>query len=436
MQSWLKLSVTTVRSAGVDSVSRARFGLLTGVLLPPIVFVIAVICSVALFAYSAGAQYTATNLVSNTKLYKPLKLDPNLINGWGLVALPGSPWWLSAQNTSTAPLFSANGSVDPLLVDIPCVKNNSGTIAVPCPFPAEGFIFEPNNPTNPKGSTGIGPFGLFGPTGIVANTFSSAFEVSGAPALFIFATQDGLIVAWNASVSPFNQGVVVRNRFSARAAPLYQGLAIAGPATSPHLYATDLTTVPPTVDVFDKNFALVSTFVPEPNLATTNPKFEPAGPYGIQAIGAKLYITYFSIKVIGGILDVCDLSTSTTKPPCRRLFASNLSGTENAPILATPWGIALAPSDFGPLSNKLLVGNVADGLINAFDPTTGQVVDTLNLTNGSRFSVPGLWGLQFGHGSSANGPTNNLFFSSGPSPVSVTDPVHQYGAGLFGVITP
>jgi hypothetical protein len=50
--------------------------------------------------------------------------------------------------------------------------------------------------------------------------------------------------------------------------------------------------------------------------------------------------------------------------------------------------------------------------------------------------VPGLWGLQFGYGNALNGPRNYLFFSSGPSPVSITDQVHQYGAGLFGVITP
>ena len=190
------------------------------------------------------------------------------------------------------------------------------------------------------------------------------------------------------------------------------------------------------IDVYDKNFVLVNTFVPEPNLPTTNPAFEPAGPYGIQAIGDNLYVTYFSIAVSGGILDVCKLETSFTNPKCRRLFASNLSGTENAPILASPWGIALAPHNFGPLSDMLLVGNVDDGLINAFDPNTGAVINTLNLNNGSRFSVPGLWGLQFGLGSTANGPTNHLFFSSGPSSKSITDPVFQYAAGLFGVITP
>jgi uncharacterized protein (TIGR03118 family) len=330
------------------------------------------------------------------------------------------------------------------LVDIPCVTNNNGTTTVPCPFPGEGYIYEPANPSNPKGNTGIGYFGVFGPTGIVANSFPNAFVIRGAPALFIFATQDGLIVAWNQSVSPENHGVVVANRFTAPpATPVvyYQGLAIAGPADDPHLYAANHAGG---IDLFDKDFKLVNTFIPGPNLATTNPKFEPAGPYGIQAIGDKLYLTYFSVnpEVVlgGGILDVCDLETSTTNPSCHRLFASGLIGNEKnsyfALILASPWGIALAPHDFGPLCDKLLVGNVDDGLINAFDPVTGKYRGTLNLTNGSRFSVPNLWGLAFGLGNSANGPTNNLFFSSGPSPVSILDAVQSYGAGLFGVIKP
>ncbi|MBV8361545.1 MAG: TIGR03118 family protein [Deltaproteobacteria bacterium] len=442
MENWLKFISTKVRGSAVGCAWLARLRSLTGALLPRLGLTSAVICLVTLSAFNAGAQYTARNLVSSTRVYSPLTLDKNLIDSWGLAALPESPWWLSAQNTSTSPLINANGSIVSALplVYIPCVTSNSGTITVPCPFPGEGYIDQPGNPSNPKGNTGIG-FGFFGPTGIVANTFANAFIVRGAPALFIWATQDGLIVAWNQSVSPITEGVVVANRFTAPPSTLYQGLAIAGPSNNPHLYAANLAGG---IDVFDKSFALVNTFVPEPDLGRTNPAFEPAGPYGIQTIGDKLYLTYISInpKVVlgGGILDVCDLQTSTTNPTCHRLFASGLIGNKNnsyfAPILGTPWGIALAPHDFGPLCDKLLVGNVANGLINAFDPLTGRYGGTLNLTDGSRFSSPGLWGLAFGLGNSANGPTNNLFFSSGPSPVSILDSVQVYGAGLFGVIKP
>jgi uncharacterized protein (TIGR03118 family) len=385
--------------------------------LRPLASALAVACSLALFASTGSAQYTATNLVSNTSLYSPVTLDPNLIDGWGLAALPDSPWWLSSQNTSSSPLYTAHGAIEPMVVDIPCVI--SGTPTVPCsPLPG---VDEPNNlsDTTPP----------FGPAGIVANTFSKAFKVNGAAAQFIFSTQDGLIVAWNTSVSPSTQSVV-----EAKTGALYQGLAIAGPAHDPHLYATN---VVGGIDVFDKDFTKVNTFNAD---SVTG-----FGPYGIQTIGTNLYVTYFSIVASAGILDVCDLETSLTKPKCRRLYASNLSvSAAVSPILASPWGIALAPNDFGPLSNMLLVGNVDDGLINAFDPDTGRFVGPLNLRGGTRFSVPGLWGLAFGKGNPANGPRNHLFFSSGPSPVNgnpITTPdwqgyIQQYGAGLFGVITP
>ena len=98
--------------------------------------------------------------------------------------------------------------------------------------------------------------------------------------------------------------------------------------------------------------------------------------------------------------------------------------------------MALAPEDFGPLSHKLLVGNVDDGLIHAFDPHNGGLVGTLNLKDGKPFALPGLWGLAFGDGSRANGPRNSLYFSAGPSttPGNPPNDTYQYAAGLFGVI--
>jgi uncharacterized protein (TIGR03118 family) len=118
-----------------------------------------------------------------------------------------------------------------------------------------------------------------------------------------------------------------------------------------------------------------------------------------------------------------------TSPHCRRLFASNLS------VLASPWGIVRAPHDFGPLSNKILVGNVDDGLIHAFEPDSGHLAGTLTLADGTPFAIPGLWDLSFGSGAAVQGPTNNLFFAAGPTP-DPANPLLFYGGGLFGVIKP
>src|SRR5260370_13446833 len=87
---------------------------------------------VLLFLFSfvssrALAQYVETNLDTNTS-------DPNLVNGWGLSFFPSSPFWISDQNTSVATLYAADGTVVPLVVQIPCIV--SGTPTAPCPNPA------------------------------------------------------------------------------------------------------------------------------------------------------------------------------------------------------------------------------------------------------------------------------------------------------------
>jgi uncharacterized protein (TIGR03118 family) len=441
MKSWIKVSATNTSAMGVRRAQRARPGSTTGALLP-VLFLAAVICTVSFFASSAWAQYTQTNLVGNTTEFSPENVDPNLVDGWGLAALPNSPWWLSAQNTVSSPLYDASGRIEHLLVDIPCVTDTStGATTVPCVIPP-GAIFEPNNPGATPFTAAFGS----GPSGIVANPFTKAFEEDDKPAQFIFATLDGLIVAWN----PTNgtQGIVEANRFLSCASPplgpgsctSYQGLAIAGPPQEAHLYAANLFGE---IDVFDKHFEYLGSFAADSNLSSLPAAEQPFVPYGIQVAGDQLYVTYYAVLYVNptngtagnGILDVCDLSTSTTNPSCRRIIDST---EEASPTLSGPWGMALAPQDFGPLSGKLLVGNVDDGLIHAFDPRDGGLIGTLNLKDGKPFALPGLWGLAFGDGSRANGPRNSLFFSSGPSTTAGNPPndTYQYAAGLFGVIRP
>ena len=73
----------------------------------------------------------------------------------------------------------------------------------------------------------------------------------------------------------------------------------------------------------------------------------------------------------------------------------------------------MAPANFGPFSNALLVGNFGDGKINAFDPTTGALLGTLSKADGSAIVIGGLWGIAFGNGLNSQ-PTNTLFFAAGP----------------------
>jgi uncharacterized protein (TIGR03118 family) len=51
--------------------------------------------------------------------------------------------------------------------------------------------------------------------------------------------------------------------------------------------------------------------------------------------------------------------------------------------LKEPWGMAIAPAGFGPFAGDLLVGNLGNGWINAFDPATGKFLGVLDNSSGA-----------------------------------------------------
>jgi uncharacterized protein (TIGR03118 family) len=190
---------------------------------------------------------------------------------------------------------------------------------------------------------------------------------------------------------------------------IYSGLAIAtNQEGQTLLYAAD-DGPNRRVDVFDGTFTLVKSF-DDPAI--------PQGftPYGIQTINGNIWVTFTALnKAQGGFVDVFDTAGNLVKH-----FAAH------GP-LHSPWGIALAPADFGPMSNAILISNnISRGRINAFDPNTGQFLGPLRDANNKAIEVDDIWALQFGHDSAANGAHNQLFFTGGPN---------NYANGIFGVIT-
>jgi hypothetical protein len=113
-----------------------------------------------------------------------------------------------------------------------------------------------------------------------------------------------------------------------------------------------------------------------------------------------------------GFLDVFDTNGNLIK----RLASQ---GTLNS-----PWGLALAPAQFGTFSGDLLVGNFGDGRINVFDPTSGAFLGQLQDDAGNPLAIDGLWGLLVGNGAGGGDP-NTLFFAAG-----IADEMH----GLFGAL--
>jgi uncharacterized protein (TIGR03118 family) len=319
--------------------------------------------------------YVATSLITDTSMssnpYAVANVDAHLVNPWGIAFNPQGFVWVADNGTSTATLYDGNGAAQSLVVAIPA-----------------------------------GSAGAAKPTGIVFNgTQSFAITQGGlsGTSLFIFVGESGTIAGWSPGVD-MTHAVTVHD--NAPAGSIYKGLAIGSSAGSDRLFAADFHNAK--VDVFGADFAKVTTAggFADPNL--------PAGyaPFGIQVIGGVVYVAYAKQDAQAvdetpgaglGLIDTFDTDGHLLK----RLIAPG-------GVLNAPWGMAMAPADFGMFSGALLVGNLGDGRLHAFDPSTGALLGTLARPDGTPLAIDGLWGIAFGNGINAQ-PANTLFFAAGPS---------------------
>ncbi len=335
-------------------------------------------CLLGAVSTPAQAQfYDQHNLVSDVAGAAEIQ-DTHVVNAWGLVASPTSPWWVANNGDDSSTLYSlATGH--------------------PVPFPAASPLV-------------VGVPGA--PTGLVFNG-SSAFLLNGTPSRFIFDTEAGTILAWN--------GGTAATQVVPSQGGIYKGLAIDMTTGHERLYATDFHNA--RVDVFDGSFTPVAASFEDPTL--------PAGyaPFGIANLNGTIFVTYAlqdddaGDEVAGagnGFVNAFDTDG--------HFIQRVASGNE----LNAPWGLAWAPAGFGKFSGHLLVGNFGDGAINAFDPTGTRSggefrkAGFLHGTNGAPLRIDGLWALAFGTGSANSGPATTLFFTAGPD-----DESH----GLFGSLT-
>lgn len=243
-----------------------------------------------------------------------------------------------------------------------------------------------NGPSSPTGLNGPGT-----PTGIVYNG-STDFQIQGEPAAFIFATLDGTISAWAPGVNK-NQAILVVDNSASKV--MYTGLAVTSNPSGNFLYAADNTNNK--IDMFDSTFTLVKSFG-DPNIPSNFSVF------GIQDINGLLYVAYAIPNVgAGGFVDEFKEDGTFVKTLIHGL------------PLNQAWGMALAPSNFGPLSNTLLVSNNStDGTINGFNPNTGDFVGTIRDKHGRKIIFNNTWGVAFGGGNTNSGAANELFVTVGP----------------------
>jgi uncharacterized protein (TIGR03118 family) len=315
-----------------------------------------------------ASAFTTTALVTDQSS-GAAHTDTHLVNAWGLAFNPTAFVWVANNGTSTSTLYDGNGVPQTLVVAIPA-----------------------------------GTSGAAAPTGIVYNG-TTDFKVTqngvtGASP-FIFVGEAGTVSGWSPTVNRTNAVTAVDTNGTA----VYKGLAIGAFAGANYLYAADFRNN--RIDVYNASFqkaTLPGGFV-DPNL--------PAGygPFGIQAIGDRVYVAYAQRETSGndevkgaglGVVDVYDMGGTFL----HRLAAG---GALNA-----PWGLAMAPANFGDFSNAILVGNFGDGKINAYNPSTGAFIGTLSKADRTPIVIDGLWGIAFGNGVN-NQPTNTLFYTAGPN---------------------
>jgi uncharacterized protein (TIGR03118 family) len=347
---------------------------------PAVLSLLAAALTLPAAAQTAGT-YAVTNLVSDGSV-PATTMDANFINPWGIA---NATLWINTQATGYSYVISPANAATP---------------------PATGAVsFKVSIPAATGGTTATGS-----PTGVVSTSTAPTGYLlpNGTKASFLFASLDGIITGWNnklgATLNPVPVAQVAINNNAAGA--VYTGLALATNTNGTYLLAVNFGKG--TIEVYDSNFAsakLAGSFA-DPTL--------PAGyvPYAIHTIGTQVFVTYALKSSTGptiapgnGLVNIFDTSGNFAT------HAIPAGGNLNA-----PWGLAIAPSTFGPFANDLLVGNFGDGIINAYDPKSFAYLGELTDGTGKTLTYASLWELFFGltaPSSTFAGNLNTLYFAAG-----------------------
>jgi len=323
--------------------------------------------------------YRQTNLVSNRTDVGAAAVDANLRNPWGVSRSAASPFWVSDQGTNVTTLYSVNPGTGAVTV-VPLV------VAVPS-----------------------------GPTGQAFNSVSTDFLVTSGGAtgasVFLFSGLNGGISGWNPGVPPPTPSNQAITPVFGTAPAAYTGMALATRASGQHVFAANAASG--AIDVFNSTFTQVS--VPGGFIDPT-PLPANAVPFNVANVNGNLLVSYTGPVGMVGIINEFDTDGHFIK----RLV------TDLA--LLNPWGMAVAPADFGMFSNSLLVGNFnagnsanGPGHISAYDPITGAFLGLLRGTDSAPLAIDGIWQLIFGNG--VTGDASALYFAAG---------INNQIDGLFG----
>lgn len=306
------------------------------------------------------------NLVANNGSYGASRIDPKLLNAWGIsFSATGTPW-IGSTGAGVSTVYDREGLQ----------------------------VLAPVNIPSPAGATGGTP------TGTVANSSATDFILSnGQAARFLFVGLDGVISGWNGPAG--SNALLIKNNVGQA---VYTGLALANDNGQNFLYAANA--LKGTIDVFDAAFNPVTTKpFNDPNL--------PLGyvPFNIHLVGDKLFVAYTKVSPDGRALRQLGNGVVNVFNTAGVLLARFADGGK----LNAPWGVAIAPASFFPgngAQQAILVGNFGDGKINAYTPG-GKFIDQLKVDN-KTVVIEGLWEIIFAPSTSTIDP-NRLYFAAGPN---------------------
>jgi uncharacterized protein (TIGR03118 family) len=385
-----------------------------------------------------GNRYVQTNLVANNASFHPQILDTQMRDAWGIALRPpgaGGHIWVdnAMSGTSVEYIGDVNG--------VPLHQDGLKTVTLDLPkWTDHGFAFVTglayNSAADIKGQPVEFPVAGAAndntakpPTAITGGTIGSA--------AFAFVTEDGCINAWrsNTKIAMNTAPIIVDySKTSAhmpyRANCVFSGAALTVNAYNTaafmksggnHLFTTDFRNN--VIEVFDNKWKDVTSsyhFQTPKTVGTLHV-------FNITDLAGHLYVAYakFSSNSDEGMEEEDGLGKGFG-----HIVEYNEDGTlvrdfHDKGMLNAPWGVALAPAKFGKFANDMLVSDLGDGTISAFDTQTGKFIDQLKDVSGKVINIDRVWGLTFGNGVSL-GDANSLYFTAGPN--------NEYD-GVFGKIT-
>jgi uncharacterized protein (TIGR03118 family) len=391
------------------------------------------------FQASAAEQkpskgYTETKFVADKAKFNAAKVEPDFINAWGIAIRPagaGGHFWVTAKDVSYEYVGDVKNSPDEKLRTLH--TDNLDKVKLPVGGDenfATGVVFSDSNSNF-----------------IITQKPTTGADIT-APAKFLFASDGGIISAWTERKKesgsfdrPTDAKVVIDE---SKEGSQFFGLAIN--ADYSRIYAANFGENPG-IKVYNGQFKPENVTFDMPFDDNKNGKVDPGEytPFNIQALKTpagenRIFVTYAKSQSCPAEevkKNTCKAGEffvgeeDTSKPGFGRVAEFTEDGKLVATIqdggkLSAPWGIAYAPSDFGTLSNTLLVANFGDGTIAAYDTKTYKFVDYLRDKKDKVVKIDKIWGLLFGNGESL-GDKNALYYAAGPD---------DEQDGLFGSLRP